>query len=167
MAAKKAEEKKPEEQAPSSGSKLPLITLLMVVVNLAATGFVAYMALFPVPPPPPPQSDVPEDPTGIMPMGPLVALEPFLVNLNEPENARYLRMKMRIELADQPKADLFERAMPVLRSELLAYLSELTVKDTMGAEAKAKITGDMLGRINERLGEDSAKRLFFEEFVVQ
>lgn len=168
MAAKKNEETKPEEEEEApSGSKLPLITLLLLVINLGATGFVAYMALFPVVPPAPEPSQAMLDPTGIMPVGPLIELEPFLVNLNEEKSSRYLRMKVRLELRDQPKADLFEKAKPVLRSEVLAYLSNLTVADTMGADAKRKITEDLLSTFNDRLGRDSAQRLFLEEFVVQ
>lgn len=169
MAAKKKEEEKKTEEAPSGGggSKLTLILLVLMVVNLGATGFTAFMSLNPVPAPAPEKNEEPADPTGVIPVGPLIELEPFLVNLNETDSSRYLRMKLRVEVADQPIADRFDRAMPVLRSELLAYLSSLSVKDTLGFEAKEAITTNVLEKLNERLGPHSARRIFIEEFVVQ
>lgn len=167
MAAKK-EEKTPAEEAPeASGPKLPLLTFVFLLLNLGATGFVAYMSLFPVAPPePPPPVEEVEENTAVV-VGPLVDLDAFLVNLNEEKASRYLRTKIQLEVEDQLTADLLERAKPILRSELLAYLSSLTVADTLGSEAKSKITQEVLNRVNARVGENKAKRLFFTEFVVQ
>ncbi|GEM_PF-2114877 len=166
MAAKK-DDKAPAEDAPEpSGSKLPLLTFVLLVLNLGATGFVAYMALFPVappaPPPPPPAAD---EKNSLV--GPLVDLEAFLVNLNEEKSSSYLRTKLQLEVEDQATADMVEKAKPILRSELLGYLSSLTVAETRGAEAKEKINADVLKLINDRIGSAKAKRLFFTEFVVQ
>lgn len=166
MAAKKDDKKAAEEEEEeSSGSKLPFITLIMVVLNLGATGFLTYMALFPVPPPPAPEALAAASASPLV--GPLVGFQPFLVNLNEEKKSHYLRTKMQLEVIDVPTAEMVEQAKPILRSEILAYLSSLSVADTRGAEAKQKITEAMLEAINERIGKGKAKRLFFTEFVVQ
>ena len=167
MAAKKEEKKPDAEGAEPPKSKLPLIILIMVVLNMAGTGFVAFMAMNPVAPPPPPEAERgPElDPTVIW--GPTVEMDPFVVNLNEPTSSRYLRTQIQMEMADQKAADRFGRAIPVIRNELLAYLSSLTVEDTLGMEAKERIRTHLVTKIGETLGEDQVKRLFFTEFVVQ
>ena len=166
MAAKK-EEKKPEEPGAPTPSKLPLITLILVGLNLPATGFVAFMALNPVvpPPPEPPPPGPADDPLAVW--GPTVDLDTFVVNLNEPTSSRYLRARIQVELADEKASERFERLRPVLRNELLGYLSNLTVEQTLGAEAKETIRSDLMKGITDKVGEDQVKGLFFSEFVVQ
>ena len=166
MAAKK-EDKKPEEQGPPPTSKVPLIILILVVLNLGATGFVTYMTMNPLPPPVPeePPPGPAEDPLAVW--GPTVDLDTFVVNLNEPTSSRYLRARIQVELADDKASERFDRLRPVLRNELLSYLSNLTVEQTLGSQAKEAIRTDLMARITEKVGEDQVRRLFFSEFVVQ
>jgi flagellar FliL protein len=166
MAAKK-EEKKPEDQGPPSPSKLPLVILILVALNMGGTGFVAYMAMNPKAPPPPeaPPPGPADDPLAVW--GPTVDLDSFVVNLNEPTSTRYLRCRIQVELADDKASERFERMRPVLRNELLGYLSNLTVEQTLGSQAKETIRSDLMARITEKLGPEHVKRLFFSEFVVQ
>ncbi len=167
MAAKKNDKNAAaEEEEEESGSKLPLITLIVMVLNLGATGFVAYMAMFPVAPPPGPAAAGPAAAPAPL-VGPLVGFQPFLVNLNEKKKSHYLRTKMQLEVIDEATAEMVEQAKPILRSEILAYLSSLSVADTRGAQAKEQITNALLEAIAERIGKGKAKRLFFTEFVVQ
>lgn len=167
MAAKKDDKKQDADEGEAKPSKLPLIMLVLLVLNMGGTGFVAFMALNPLPPPPPPEEErgPEEDPTIVW--GPTVEMDPFVVNLNEPTSSRYLRTQIKMEMIDQKAADRFGRAVPVIRNELLAYLSSLTVEDTLGMEAKERIRTDLVSKITTTLGEDQVKRLFFAEFVVQ
>jgi flagellar protein FliL len=104
--------------------------------------------------------------------GPVVGLDPFVVNLDEPGTPRYLKVTLEIELAGGAKGGEggeggLAKSKQLVRDAILSYLSGLHVKDTLGAEAKDKIRTDLLARLTKLLGPEKVRRLFFQDFVVQ
>ena len=99
--------------------------------------------------------------------GPLVSLEPFVVNLDEAGTPRYLKIQLQAEVADGGAAKAFEKNKMLIQDEALAYLSSLQVADTLGSENKDRIRGELSERIGHVLGDDRVKRVVFTEFVVQ
>jgi flagellar FliL protein len=96
----------------------------------------------------------------------VVALDPFVVNLDEPGTSRYLKVTLQLELA--PKAEeALEKSKQLVRDAILSHLSGLHLKDTLGAEAKDRLRGDLLAKLGKLIGPDKAKRMFFQDFVVQ
>lgn len=154
-------------EAPAGAAAKPNKAMLgLLVLNLAATGFVVFKLMTAHPaeavasahtPPPPATSEV---------VGPVVGLEPFVVNLDEPGTSRYLKCTIQLELV--PKAEeTLARSKELVRDAVLSYLSGLHVKDTLGAEAKDKIRQELLARITKLLGPDKVRRMFFQDFMVQ
>lgn len=99
--------------------------------------------------------------------GPVVALDPFVVNLNEAPSSRYLKTTFEVELAGDKAADDLGSHKRSIRDEVLRYLSGLSVADTMGEVNKDKIQTEIVARVDKELGKGSAKRVYFTEFVVQ
>jgi flagellar basal body-associated protein FliL len=162
-------EKSSESAAPPSSSKVPLLAAVLTLVNLGGTGFVATKVMTP-----PvvtcaeaaPAADDATDRGAVH--GPTAPLDAFVVNLNEPGSARYLKTAVEIEVDDQKTVDALVRAKPAVRDEALRYLSNLSVADTQGEAAKAKIQGELITRMDKVLGGGGRVRnLYFTEFVVQ
>ena len=99
--------------------------------------------------------------------GPLITLDPFVVNLNEPGSSRYLKVQLQVEVANGAAAKSFEKSKQLIRDDLLSYLSGLKVADTLGAESKDKIRDELQAAVGEVIGEDRVHRVVFIEFVVQ
>ena len=100
--------------------------------------------------------------------GPVVAIDTFVVNLNEPGSSRYLKTTFEMEVADLAAQKELEEQKRLVRDEMLSYLSNLTLKETMGESSKAKIKDDLTERADKALGgHGRVKHLFFSEFVVQ
>lgn len=99
--------------------------------------------------------------------GPIHALDPFVVNLNEAAGGRFLKLVIEIELTNNDAVEKMTAKSRAIRDEMLRYLSSLTVEETMGEENKLKITDEGKKRIEAALGEGTVKRLYLVEFVVQ
>jgi flagellar protein FliL len=100
-------------------------------------------------------------------LGQVVALEGFIVNLNESRSTRYLKTTFSVELDETKDAELKERK-DVVRDTVITYLSGLTTDDVRGSETKPLIRDDLLRLINEALGNPKGVRsVRFTEFVVQ
>lgn len=150
--------------APAKSSKA---MLGLLVLNLGATGFVAFKLLTaqPAQAAAPAHAEAAHAATAEV-TGPIVPLDPFVVNLDEPGTSRYLKLTLQIEVA--PKSEeVLVKSKELVRDTILSYLSGLHVKDTLGAEAKDKIRKDLLERLGKLLGPDKLRRMFFQEFMIQ
>ena len=159
-------EDKEVQEAPKKGggSKIILLVGLVALANLGATAFgllqiveLKSIAAQPaVAQPEPTDEEVP-----------IIALEPFVVNLNEPGSARYLKIVVSVSMASARAAEAFEQEKVAIRDELLSYLSDLSISDTQGASSKTTIKAQLAARIEDILGRGSTQRLFLKEFVIQ
>ena len=150
-------EPKPAPAGPRSSKLVPLLLLL----NLGGTGFVAYETL---------QgagaagvaigsAHAAEEERPKNEVGPVTALEPFIVNLNEPEATRYLKATFELEVSSAETVHELEKLKRPVRDEVLRYLSSLSVADTQGEKGKAKIQEEVVKRIDQLLGGGKVKKV--------
>lgn len=150
------------------GPKTPKIVLLLLLVNLGGTGFNAFQGMQQAQAAHAPakgehaEADARKDEPG-----PVLPLDPFIVNLNEKDASRYLKASFEIEVASAEVAKLLEKHKRPVRDDILRYLSSLTVADTQGEDGKAKIQQEVVKRLDAKLGAGKVKHLFFVEFMVQ
>ena len=137
----------------------------LLVVNLGVTAFVAFKLLTAHPAEAAPAPAHAEASSSEV-TGPVVGLDPFVVNLDEPGQARYLKVTLQLEVAPKTEEAL-AKSKELIRDAVLSYFSGLHVKDTLGAEAKDKIRTDLLAKITKLIGPDKVRRLFFQDFMVQ
>lgn len=162
----------PEEEgarpAKPPGPKTPKIVLLLLLINLGGTGFNAFQGMQQAQAAHAPAEGehAKKEPDKDEP-GPVIPLDPFIVNLNEKDASRYLKVSFEIEVADAEVARLLEKQKRPVRDDILRYLSSLTVSDTQGEDGKAKIQQEVVKRLDARLGPAKVNHLFFVEFVVQ
>lgn len=156
----------PEKPAEPPAAKSSKAVLGLLVVNLGVTGFVAFKLLTAHPAEAAPAPAHAEAASSSEVTGPVVALDPFVVNLDEPGQARYLKVTLQVEVAPKTEEAL-AKSKELIRDTVLSYFSGLHVKDTLGAEAKDKIRTDLLAKITKLIGPDKVRRLFFQDFMVQ
>ena len=148
-----------QEQLSPPKSRLPLI--LGAAVVLAGAGAGGYMFLGGGQK----KADKPP-PDAVGKMGPLVPIDPMIVNLDEPGGNRYLKIAFDLEL----KRDLDEPAkalMPRLRDQVLLYLSSLSVEQVKKNETKLAMKKKIKDTANEVFGQRLAKAVYFKELVMQ
>ncbi len=149
------------------GSKPPTIVVALLGVNLLLTGLVAFKTLTAKPAVAHAEASPSSQPLPREVTGPVVALDPFVVNLNEPGSARYLKVTLQAELTNSAAVHVFEKSKQLIRDAMLRYLSGLKVADTLGPDNKDHIRADLEAAVAEVIGEERVRRMIFAEFVVQ
>jgi flagellar FliL protein len=157
-----------KESAEKSGS--PVVTKLLpvlMVLNLGGTGFVAFKVLTARPASAAAHVQAEAPAPGAAITGPVVAMEPFVVNLNEAGSSRFLKTSFDMEMTSSGAVGELNKAKRLVRDEVLRYLSGLNVEQTLGEESKNKIRDEVQARADKLLGGGRIRRIFFTEFVVQ
>jgi len=156
----------PAAEKPKKPGTSPIV-LALLVLNLGASGFGAFKIMTQPAAAAVAMAEHAEEKSPKEITGPVVALEPFVVNLDEPGNARYLKMTAQLELVSEKDTEVIEKSKQVIRDEVLSYLSGLHVKDTLGATAKDTIRDALMKKLAAIVGEHRIRRMFFQEFMVQ
>jgi flagellar FliL protein len=156
----------PAEPAGPPAPKPNKIMLGLLAANLAISAFMLVKTIGAKPAHAAPEHAQPEA-THREITGPLVALEPFVVNLDEPGSPRYLKVQIQAEVREEKDAKAFEKNKTIIHDEVLGYLSGLKVSETLGAENKDHIRTELAARMGKVIGDDRVRRIVFGEFVVQ
>lgn len=100
-------------------------------------------------------------------IGPVYALEPFIVNLNEPLGKRYLKVKVEFELDNQKLQPEMEKRLSQFRDGILTLLSSKSYKDVRDLSGKYELRAEILGMVNGYLRSGKVRNVYFTEFIVQ
>jgi len=154
-----AKEEEKEEEKPKK-SKLKLIIIGVIVLFLGAGGFFGYSKYK--------KSDeketVKEEQVSI-----IIPISSFVVNLFDKKGIgkRYLKISMELEVAKEEDKLKIDNNIPQIRDTVLILLSSQTLKDINTMEGKLELKHAILLRMNQILGNETVRRIFFTEFVVQ
>jgi len=138
----------------------------MFLLALAGGGFFAYKKFLapdetveePVAPPPEPKAA----------MGPIYALDPFLVNLaDQRRKSRFLKVSIQLELDKDATMAELEAIKPKVRDSLLTLLSSKTSDELVTLADKERLRNEIIHRLNAFLMEGKVVEAYFIEFVVQ
>ncbi len=100
----------------------------------------------------------------------VIPLEPFLVNLSDPDSQRFLRCTMKLIIdtkAHQAKILENEAVLAKIRDSFLVYMSTKMGEELITIDGKQKLRKELLDKANEIMGQPWALDLLFTDFVVQ
>jgi flagellar FliL protein len=97
----------------------------------------------------------------------MLALEPFIVNIYDGQELRYLKVKVEMEMSlPVPKAEQDERLAPI-RDAILVLLSAKTLHDIQDAQGKNQLKDEILVTVNKLIPTGKVVKVYFTDFVVQ
>jgi flagellar FliL protein len=99
--------------------------------------------------------------------GHIYKMEPFLVNLVDPAQLRYLKITLHVESTQEKENEEYEKRLPQLRDAILIILSSKNYKDIMESEGKTSLREEIKTRMNQLLVGLKVQNIYFTEFVVQ
>ena len=101
------------------------------------------------------------------PLGPIYALETFIVNLADQGGKRYLRVSIDLELGNpELEVELIKR-LPQVRDSILMILPSKRFDDISSMDGKIALREEILETLNGFLTQGQITRIYFKEFVVQ
>jgi flagellar protein FliL len=94
-------------------------------------------------------------------------LEPFIVNLADPNHQRYLKIRISLESKEIKVNEEYEKRLPQLRDMILTLLSGKSYKDIYDSDGKNKLREEITSRLNQLLSNFQVKTVYFTEFMIQ
>lgn len=105
--------------------------------------------------------------TGIAPVGPMLSLDDFIVNILDAEGTRYLKVSMTLELLTPEGMLEIEERKAQVRDTILLYLGSKTFDEIRDLQGKLQLRADLIGKLNALLTKGKIKTIYFTDFVVQ
>ena len=94
-------------------------------------------------------------------------LEPFIVNIYDGQELRYLKVKVELEMTGAGvKVELDGRLAPI-RDAVLVLLSTKTLQDIQDIQGKNQLKDEILASINKIIPPGKIAKIYFTDFVVQ
>lgn len=94
-------------------------------------------------------------------------LDPFIVNLADAPDIRYLKLTMKLELENEGVATSLSSRIPQLRDTVLVLLSSKDSTTIRTPQGKFQLRDEVTQRINGLLPKPGVKTAYFTDFVVQ
>lgn len=101
------------------------------------------------------------------PLGIVVPMETFIVNLADKGGTRYLRLTIGLELGTKELKKELEKRMPQVRDSILMILPTKRFADISTAEGKTTLRNEIMEKLNSFLSQGNVTNIYFKEFVVQ
>ncbi|BBA68962.1 flagellar basal body-associated protein FliL [Geobacter sulfurreducens] len=95
------------------------------------------------------------------------ALEPFIVNIYDGQELRYLRVKVEFETATPDAKTEIESRQAPLRDAILVLLTTKTLQDIQDLQGKNQLRDEILVAANKILPPGKVTKVYFTDFVVQ
>lgn len=97
----------------------------------------------------------------------IYSLEPFIVNIYDGQDLRYLRVKVEMDVASEEVKTEMEARKAQFRDAILVLLSTKTLLDVRDEQGKNQLRQEIFTAVNNILSPGKLKRVYFTDFVVQ
>jgi len=94
-------------------------------------------------------------------------LEPFIVNIYDGQELRYLKVKVELEMVGPVIKPEIEGRLAPIRDSILILLSAKTLQDVQDVQGKNTLKDEILNAINKNLPPGKVVKVYFTDFVVQ
>jgi len=95
----------------------------------------------------------------------LLALDPFIVNLQDNSGTRYLKLTLSLEL--EGGGEEITALTAKIRDSLIVLLSSKSYADIGTVEGKYQMRDEIVARVNQFLTKTKVKSVYFSDLVIQ
>ena len=100
-------------------------------------------------------------------VGPVLDLEPFVLNLADRDQLRYLKVSIKLQLDRPEELTDYKDKLPAIRDALLVLLTSKESKGLRTVDGKMLVRDEIGGRINAIMKKGKIRQVFFTEFIIQ
>ncbi len=94
-------------------------------------------------------------------------LEPFIVNIYDGQDLRYLKVKVELEMANPAIKPEIEGRLAPVRDAILVVLTAKTLQEIQDVQGKNQLREEILASISKILAQGKVSKVYFTDFVVQ
>ncbi|HWF62702.1 MAG TPA: flagellar basal body-associated FliL family protein [Nitrospira sp.] len=99
--------------------------------------------------------------------GAMFDLDPFIVNLADTPEVRYLKLTLKLEVDSEAVVAELSARIPQIRDAILVLLSSKDVNEVRTTQGKFQLRDEITQRVNGLLKKPGVRSAYFTEFVVQ
>lgn len=99
--------------------------------------------------------------------GPIMELEPFLLNLADRDELRFLKVSIKLELDRPEEKTDFHNKVPAIRDALLVLFSSKESQLLRTVNGKRRIREEIMVRVNGVMGKGKISNVYFTDFIIQ
>lgn len=99
--------------------------------------------------------------------GAMFDLDPFIVNLADTPDVRYLKITIKLEVENEAVSTDLSARVPQVRDAVLVLLSSKDVNAVRTTQGKFQLRDEITQRINGLLPKPGVRSAYFTDFVVQ
>ncbi|MCE1227819.1 MAG: flagellar basal body-associated FliL family protein [Geobacteraceae bacterium] len=94
-------------------------------------------------------------------------LEPFIVNIYDGQELRYLKVKVELEMSNAAVKPELEGRLAAIRDAILVVLTTKTLQEIQDAQGKNQLREEILTAISKIVAQGKVSKVYFTDFVVQ
>ena len=94
-------------------------------------------------------------------------LEPFIVNIYDGQELRYLKVKVELEMSNAAVKPELEGRLAAIRDAILVVLATKTLQEIQDAQGKNQLREEILTAISKIVAQGKVSKVYFTDFVVQ
>ncbi len=151
-----------DEKKPKQSNLLKIIVIVSALLITAGSGAFAYFKFFAADQQ---KDEKPEEVEVMDPKELIFPLDPFVVNLGGPSN--FLKLTIQLEMTLPEDKQYLESRLAPIRDSIVILLSSKTAESVSSPAGKLQLKDDINVRINQALGKDLIRNVYFTEFVMQ
>jgi flagellar FliL protein len=99
--------------------------------------------------------------------GAIYDIDPFIVNLADTPEVRYLKLTVKLELENQDTSAELASRIPQLRDTILVLLTSKDAASIRTPQGKFQLRDEITQRVNSLLPKPGVRAAYFTDFVVQ
>jgi flagellar FliL protein len=100
-------------------------------------------------------------------LGPIIKMNPLIVNLNEPGGRHYLKTTIILELSRMEWVEEVQEQIPCLTDMVITTLGDKKLADMQKPEIKEEIRKELLAKAQKTPAGGMIKQIYFDEFLFQ
>lgn len=95
------------------------------------------------------------------------SLEPFIVNIYDGQDLRYLKVKIELEMSNAAIKPELEGRLAAIRDAILVVLTTKTLQEVQDVQGKNQLREEILAAISKIVAQGKVSKIYFTDFVVQ
>ena len=100
-------------------------------------------------------------------MGPIVKLNPLIINLKDENGRSYLKTTIVLEVARKNQLEEVKKMLSLLTDMVIVTLSDKLLEELKQPESKENLKSELLSKMNQPFPAKMIKRVYFDEFLYE